>query len=322
MDYVTLGQTEMEVSPIAFGTWQLGGDWGRFDEDAALEAIRFARGLGINFFDTAQGYGYGVSEQLLGRALRDDLDHRRGEVIIATKGGLRKLPDGSQARDSSPAWLRAGVTQSLRQLGVDHIDLYQIHWSDPDTPFAETGAALAAMVKEGLIRHVGVSNFSASQMSELSRALPVETLQPPYAMLRREIEADVLPYCAEHDIGVLVYGALAHGLLTGTLGADPAFPEGDWRHGQPDFEGDALRRNLEVVDRLRTFASERDCSISQLAVAWVLANPAVQCAIVGTRSGDHIAEAVRAADIRLSEHDLAQLDRILEGRVELTGPLP
>ena len=159
-----------------------------FDEPQAIAAIRQARELGVNFFDTAQGYGFGESERALGRALRGDLDHRRDEVVVATKGGVRVDEHGRRVRDSSPVWLREGVDRSLEALGVDHIDLYQVHWPDSQTPFEETGAALQQMVDEGKIRHVGVSNFGPGQIDELSRTRPVETLQPPYAMLRREIE--------------------------------------------------------------------------------------------------------------------------------------
>jgi aryl-alcohol dehydrogenase-like predicted oxidoreductase len=187
-----LGRSGLEVSPISFGTWQLGGEWGSFDESAAIEAIRHARELGINFFDTAQAYGFGASERLLGKALRGELDNRRDEVVIATKGGLRPTGDGV-VRDSSPDWLRCGVDASLRALGTDHIDLYQVHWPDPDTPFPETAGALGELVAAGKIRHVGVSNFDARQMDEFSRTQPVETLQPPYHLFRREIEAGVLP---------------------------------------------------------------------------------------------------------------------------------
>lgn len=321
MDKVTLGISGLEVSPIAFGTWQLGPDWGPFDEQEAIEAIRFARQRGVNLFDTAQGYGYGTSERLLGRALRDELDHHRDEIVIATKGGLR-MTDAGQVRDSSPEWLREGVRQSLEELGVDYIDLYQVHWPDPDTPLRETGEALAQLVSEGRIRHVGVSNFSPAQMSELSAAVPVETLQPPYAMLRREIEAEVLPYCAEHHIGVLAYGVLAHGLLTGAIGPNPSFGPGDWRLGEPDFQGDRLARNLDVVKRLQAFADARGHTLSQLATAWVLANPAVQCAIIGTRSQRHIEEALAAPDIRFSAEEMAELDGILEAAVPLGGPTP
>jgi aryl-alcohol dehydrogenase-like predicted oxidoreductase len=160
METITLGASSLRVSPIAFGTWQLGGDWGSFDEQAAIDAIRFARAQGVNLFDTAQAYGFGAAERLLGEALRDDLDHRRDEVVIATKGGLRIDDDRGLVRDSSPAWLREGVESSLRALGVDHIDLYQVHWPDSDTPYEESAAALDELVGEGKIRHVGVSNYS------------------------------------------------------------------------------------------------------------------------------------------------------------------
>src|SRR5271155_5904649 len=233
---VTLGMTSLKVSPVAFGTWQLGGEWGQFDEDEGIAAIRHARGLGINLFDTAQGYGFGASERLLGRALRDDRDNRRDEIVIATKGGLRMTDDGL-VRDSSRAWLRSGVEDSLRALGIDHIDVYQVHWPDPKVPFPETAAALQELVEEGKIRYVGVSNFDAAQMAEFARTRPVETVQPPYHLFRRDIEAELLPYAREHDVGVLVYGPLAHGLLTGTMHVDTTFAADDWRSGSPVFKG-------------------------------------------------------------------------------------
>jgi aryl-alcohol dehydrogenase-like predicted oxidoreductase len=175
---VRLGMTDLQVSPIAFGTWQLGGEWGQFDEDDAIAAIRHARELGVNLFDTAQGYGFGASERLLGRALRDELDNHRDEVVIATKGGLRMTDDGL-VRDSSPGWLRGGVDASLAALGVGHFDIYQVHWPDSKAPFAETAGALQELVDEGKIRHVGVSNFDASQIAEFAETRPVESLHPP-----------------------------------------------------------------------------------------------------------------------------------------------
>src|SRR5947209_665066 len=255
MNTITLGMTGLEVTPVAFGTWQLSGEWGAFDEDAAVAAIRHARELGINFFDTAQAYGFGASERLLGRALRDDLATRREEVVIATKGGLRIDERRGLVRDSSPAWLRHGIEESLTALGVDHIDLYQVHWPDPATPLAETAQALDSLVEEGKIRHVGVSNFDVSQMAEFARTRPVETLQPPYHLFRRDIEAEVLPHCRDYDIGVLAYGPLAHGLLSGALNEDTRFAADDWRSGAPFFKGDAYRHNLEVVRELGKFAS-------------------------------------------------------------------
>jgi aryl-alcohol dehydrogenase-like predicted oxidoreductase len=322
LNTVRLGMTDLEVSPIAFGTWQLGGEWGQFDEGDAIAAIRQARELGVNLFDTAQGYGFGVSEALLGRALRDDLDNHRDEVVIATKGGLRMTDEGL-VRDSSPGWLRAGVEDSLSALDVDHIDIYQVHWPDPKIPFAETAGALQRMVEEGKIRHVGVSNYDAAQMAAFAGTRPVETLQPPYDLFRRDIEAEILPHCREQDIGVLVYGALAHGLLTGAMDENTTFAPDDWRSGAPFFKGDAFRRNVEVVRDLERFAREQlGVSVSRLAIAWTLTNPAVQVTIVGARHPGHIEDSVAAAELSLSEVDLEQIDRIMAGSAAMTGPHP
>jgi aryl-alcohol dehydrogenase-like predicted oxidoreductase len=319
---VRLGMTDLEVSPIAFGAWQLGGEWGHFDEDEAVGAISHARGLGVNLFDTAQGYGFGASERVLGKALRDDIDHRRDEVVIATKGGLRMTDDGLM-RDASPEWLRRGVDESRRTLGVDHIDLYQVHWPDPEVPFAESAGALQELVDEGKIRHVGVSNFDAGQVAEFARTRPVETLQPPYDLFRRDIEAEVLPYCRDHDIGVLVYGPLAHGLLTGALDENTTFAPGDWRSGAPFFKGEDFRRNVMTVRQLEGFAERQiGVSVSRLAIAWTLANPAVDVAIVGARSATHIEDSIGAADLSLSEADLEQIDQIMAGSVPVSGPHP
>jgi aryl-alcohol dehydrogenase-like predicted oxidoreductase len=316
-----LGMTDLEVSPIAFGTWQLGGEWGHFDEDEAIAAIRQARELGVNLFDTAQGYGFGASERVLGRALREDLDHHRDDVVIATKGGLRMTDEGL-VRDSSPSWIRHGVAASLDALGVDYIDIYQVHWPDPAVPFAETAAALQEIVDAGKIRHVGVSNYDADQVSEFAQTRPVVTLQPPYDLFRRDIEAEILPYCREHEIGVLVYGALAHGLLTGTMYENTTFAPDDWRSGAPFFKGEDFHRNLEVVRELERFADELGVSVSRLAIAWTLANPAVQVAIVGARHPGHIEDSVAAAELSLSEADLERIDRIMAGSAAMTGPHP
>jgi aryl-alcohol dehydrogenase-like predicted oxidoreductase len=321
MKTTTLGKSGLHVSRVAFGTWQLGGDWGRFDEDAAIKAIHRARDLGVNFFDTAQAYGFGASEQLLGKALRSELNRERDQLVIATKGGLRQTETGL-VRDASPAWLRRGVDASLAALGIDHIDLYQVHWPDPRVPVAETAGVLADLVADGKIGHVGVSNFSPIQMADFATTLPVETVQPPYHLFRREIESDVLPYCRVLDIGVLVYGPLAHGLLTGTLKPDTTFGAGDWRAGSPVFTDDAYRRNLAVVAELQGFAADLGITVSQLAIAWTLANPAVHVAIVGARHTDHVDDSLAAADISLSDADLADIDKIMTAATPVTGPSP
>jgi aryl-alcohol dehydrogenase-like predicted oxidoreductase len=318
---ITLGRSGLEVSRIAFGTWELGGDWGSFDEREASEAIRHAYGIGVNFFDTAQGYGWGESERLLGRALADELRTNRDRIVIATKGGLRMTDDG-QVRDSSPGWLRQGVDESLAALGIERIDLYQVHWPDPDTPLAETAGGLAELVETGKIAHVGVSNFDVAQIEEFSRTLPVETLQPLYNLFNREVEDELLPHCAANDIGVLVYGPLAHGLLTGAIDEDTVLGDDDWRVNHEPFGGEALRRNLRVVRRLDEIARRRGCKLSQLAIAWTLANPAVHVAIVGTRNAAHIDDAVAAAEIELSADELAEIDGITGKATPAPGPTP
>jgi len=320
MKQTRLGRSDLEVSRIAFGTWQLGGDWGATDEEAAIAAIRRAADRGINFFDTAQAYGFGASETLLARALKG---RPRDQVVIATKGGLRPMAGGGIERDSSPDWIRRGVDSSLKALGTDYIDLYQVHWPDPKVSFPETARALADLKAAGKIRHVGVSNFDAAEMAEFSRTLPVETLQPVYHMFRRDIEESVLRYAKAHDIGVLAYGPLGHGLLSGALTPETRFAPGDWRSRSDAFHGDPYRQKLRVVEALERFAQvELRTTVSRLAIAWVLANPAVQVAIVGTRNPQHIDDAIAAADLKLDPSALHRIEGIISDEVRVGGPSP
>jgi hypothetical protein len=316
---VRLEATDLRVSAICFGTWSFGGEWGHVDEEAADATIGRALEAGINFFDTAQGYGFGRSERLLADALWSRA--RRQDVVVATKGGLRM--DGDRlVRDASPAWLRQGVETSLRNLRTDYLDLYQIHWPDPATPAEETGAALGELVRAGKIRHVGVSNYGVAEMEALGRVVPVGTLQPPYHLFRRDIEAEVLPYCAARGIGVLVYGPLAHGLLSGAMTAQTTFPADDWRSQSSDFSGPTFARNLKVVDALAGFASARGLSLVELAVAWTLSHPAVDVAIVGARRPAHLDGIVGAADVKLTDDDRAEIDRIMAAAAPVHGPTP
>jgi aryl-alcohol dehydrogenase-like predicted oxidoreductase len=319
MKTTTLGRSGLKVSRIAFGTWQLGGDWGEFDENVA--AIRRARELGANFFDTAQAYGFGASEAILGKALRDEFSRDRDELVIATKGCLRQT-DSSLVRDASPEWLCRGVDASLTALGSDHIDLYQVHWPDPTVPAAETAGALRDLITAGKIGHVGVSNYNTAQMAEFSATLPVETLQPPYHLFRREIEDEVLPYCRDNNVGVLVYAPLAHGLLTGTLSVHTAFEDGGWRASSKVFRGGTYRRNLATVRALEKFAANRGITVSQLAIAWTLANPAVHVAIVGARQVGQIEDSLRAVDISLTDSDLDDIETIMDEATPVAGPSP
>jgi len=317
MEHTRLGETDLEVSRICFGTWQFGGDWGSIEREDARAAVRGALELGIDFFDTAQGYGWGESERMLAEALGDD-PH---DVVLATKGGLR-MEGGELRRDASPEWLRRGVEESLRNLGVETIDLYQVHWPDPDVPAAETAGALQGLVDEGKLRYVGVSNFSPEEMAEFEATRKVDATQPPYHLFRREIEADLLPWCEQHGVGVLVYGPLAHGLLSGRMTPDTEIGDDDWRAGSALFRGESFRRNLEVVEELRRLAERRGHSVAQLAVAWTLAHPAVDVAIVGARRPDHIEGTAPAGDIELSSDELAEIDRIMESAVQVGGPSP
>lgn len=319
MKYVTLGKSELRVSRVAFGTWQLGGDWGSTDSELAVSAIRRAADKGVTFFDTAQAYGFGASERLLGRALKGEV---RNDIFIATKGGLRSSGTGV-VRDASPASIRAGVEESLRALSTDYIDLLQIHWPDPHTPFEETADAVGKLIADGKVLHVGVSNFDAGQMEMFSETLPVEALQPPYNLFHREIEQTILPYTHENNIGVLVYGPLAHGLLGGGLRLDTRFAADDWRSKSVDFKGATLRHNLAKVAQLRDFArGELGVSVSELAVAWTLANSAVQVAIVGTRNPDHVDEMISAADLLLHESTISRVEEIMSDVVPIVGPSP
>jgi aryl-alcohol dehydrogenase-like predicted oxidoreductase len=318
MKNTILGKSGLNVSRIAFGTWQLGGDWGATETVPAMEAIRRAADRGVTFFDTAQGYGFGESERLLASALRQ---FPREKLVFATKGGLRPVGNGV-GRDASPAWIRQGVESSLRALATEYIDLYQLHWPDPATPFEETAEALSKLIAEEKIRHVGVSNFNVEQMEAFGVTLPVETLQPPYHLFRRAIEAEVLPYTAANDIGVLVYGPLAHGLLGGRLGPDTHFTPGDWRAKSSIFKGETFARNLAVVEALRTLASEIGITLAQLATAWTLANPAVNVAIVGTRNADHVDEALAAVEIDLGDEVMDRIDQIMADATPVSGPSP
>jgi len=320
MRQITLGKSGLQVSRVAFGTWQLGGDWGPTDAEAAVAAIQRAADLGVTFFDTARAYGFGASERLLAEALRG---RPRDELVIATKGGLRPSGAGGVARDASAAQILAGVEDSLRALETDYVDLFQLHWPDPATPFEETAGALAKLVADGKVRHVGVSNFDVAQIESFSATLPVETVQPPYHLFRRNIERELLPFAAAHDVGVLVYGPLAHGLLGGHLQAGTQFAKDDWRSKSAAFHGEDFERNLAVVAELQSFAlTELGVTLGQLSIAWTLANPAVHVAIVGTRNPSHVDEATAAGDIELDATAMRRIDEIMQNATPVTGPSP
>ncbi len=322
MEYTRLGETELEVSRIGLGTWQLGGQWGAVEEQEAESAIRRALELGINFFDTAQAYGFGASEERLSRALRDEIRTDRDSVVLATKGGLRPVDGGEIARDAGRDWLRQGLEASLKHLGTDYVDLYQVHWPDPGTPAEETAAILQEFLDEGKVRYVGVSNYSARQMHELERHPKLDTLQPPYHIFRRDIEKHVLPYCEAHGIGTLVYGPLAHGLLGGKYDEDTTFDADDWRSQSSAFTGEVFAHNLEVVERLKKFAFDRDLTVAQVAIGWVLAHPGVDVALVGARRADQVDGTAEAGDLFLDPDELEEIAELIDDAIEIGGATP
>jgi aryl-alcohol dehydrogenase-like predicted oxidoreductase len=321
MEFTEFGKTGMRVSKICFGTWAFGGEWGEQDLAANKAAVRTALDRGINFFDTAQAYGFGAAEQFLNQALQPEMRTKRQELILSTKGGLREVGD-QLLRDSSRACLRQGLESSLRALGTDYIDLYLIHWPDPTRPMAEVAATLDEFVAEGKVRFVGGSNFSERQIQDFEAVRHLDGIQPPYHLFRREIEATILPYCQEHQIGVQAYGPLAHGLLTGRYTPSTTFPANDWRSKSDIFAGNQFRQNLGIVDQLRQIAQQRQYTLPQLAAAWVLAHPAVDTASVGALNPAEITDTAAAADIHLSGEEMNTIDRLMRNAVPVGGPSP
>ncbi|MEA2518298.1 MAG: hypothetical protein QOF49_378 [Chloroflexota bacterium] len=321
MQYTRLGERGPRVSRIAFGNWSAGGDWGHVDRDSAIAATRQALDLGVTLFDTAHAYGFGVAEEVLGEALRPEIHSTRSTVVIATKGGLRKQ-DGLTVRDSSPDALRRDLEASLRALDTDYVDIYQVHWPDPGTPIETVAETLDGFVEEGLVRAVGVSNYDARQMTAFQQVRPIDTLQPPYHLFRRDAEQSILPFAREHGIGVLVYGPMAHGLLSGRMTEHTTFAPDDWRSKSDLFVGEGFRRNLAVVRNLTELAAADGATIAQLAIAWTLANPAVDVAIVGARSAEQIRQTASSAYLHLSAEDKVKIELILRGEVAVGGPAP
>jgi aryl-alcohol dehydrogenase-like predicted oxidoreductase len=317
--YRPFGRTGLNVSVVGFGCWPMAGDrYGAIEDDEAVKAIHRALEKGVNCVDTAPAYGGGHSEEVVGRAL----EGRRRDVILVTKCGVKPPPPGQLGplRDSSRANILREVDASLKRLRTDWVDVLLIHWPDAGTPFPETMRALEEVVASGRVRFVGVSNFTEAMMTECMKTRRIDVLQVGYHMLDRRQERETFPYCREHGIGVMGYGSLGHGILTGAFTAATAFdPSRDWRgngvaFGQPIFRGDNFKRNLDVVERLRhEIADPRGISLSQLALAWVLDHPAVSTALVGARTPAEVDANDAGADLDLSAAERAKMDAILAG---------
>ena len=318
MERRRFGRTGLEVSALGFGSWPMSGQerYGSIEDREAVQAIRSALDAGVNCVDTAPVYGFGHAEEVVGEALAG----RRHEVVLVTKCGIVWDP-GSTAtrRDISAASLKREVEQSLRRLRTDVIDVYLLHWPTESTPFEEAFGALDDLVRSGRIRFVGVSNFTVAQMERCRAVRPIDVVQVGYHLFDRRMEAEVFPYCARHGIGVMGYGSLGHGLLTGAVTADTRFPEPDWRakgvaFGQPLLKPENLRRNVAVVARLQDeIAAPRGVPVSQVALAWALRNPVVSTALVGSRTPAEARANLVGAALRLTDTEAARIDELMGG---------
>jgi aryl-alcohol dehydrogenase-like predicted oxidoreductase len=306
---VALGATGMEISRLGYGAWAIGGAgwwhaWGDQDDEQSIEAIRRAVELGINWVDTAPIYGLGHSEEVVGRALQG-LDDR---PYVFTKASLYEK-DGAVAHSLKRDSIRREVEASLSRLQLDAIDVYQIHWPDPDEDVEEAWTTFAELKSEGLVRHIGVSNFDVAQLRRAQAIAPVETLQPPYSLIERTIEDEILPFAEREGIGVVIYSPMQSGLLSGAMTPEriAALPDNDWRKHDARFNEPELSLHMALVERLRTVADRHDTTPGAIAVAWTLTNPAVDGAIVGFRRPDQIEPLLAAGTIELSDDDLATI---------------
>jgi aryl-alcohol dehydrogenase-like predicted oxidoreductase len=311
MKTATLGRTGFEITRVGFGAWAIGGGnwewgWGAQEDDESVAAIHRALELGVNWIDTAAQYGLGHSEEVVARAL-EGVEPR---PYVFTKGGRPEGPNRTSYQTLKRDSLRRECEGSLERLGVDALDLYQIHWPIPDDEVEEGWSTLAALKEEGLVRHIGVSNFSVEQLERAERIAPVETLQPPYSLLDRAVEEDVLPWCQEHDVGVIVYSPMGSGLLTGKMTREriESLPADDWRTKSDRFREPDLSRNLELVERVKRVAWRHGVEPGAVAVAWTLRHSAVDGAIAGFRRPDQVDPILAAAELELSDEDVAELE--------------
>ncbi len=306
-----LGSTGMEITRVGFGAWAIGGggfewSWGAQEDEDSVAAIHRALELGVNWIDTAAQYGFGHSEEVVGRAIAS-LDER---PFIFTKGGQPEGPGGATLHDLTRDGLRRELEGSLARLGLEAVDLYQIHWPIPDEQIEEGWAALVEFRDEGLARHIGVSNFSVEQLRRSQQIAPVETLQPPYSLIARDVEEEILPFARLKDIGVIVYSPMGSGLLTGAMSREriEGLPDDDWRRRAPPFRDPQLSENLELIERLGVVAERHDTTPGAVAVAWTLRNPAVDAAIVGFRRPTQVDSIAVAANLELDDEDVAEIE--------------
>lgn len=308
-----LGHSDLQITPVGFGAWAVGGDWqfgwGAQEDADSIAAIRRALELGVNWIDTAAVYGLGRSEEVVARALADWSGPR---PYVFTKCGMIWDAKGEISYSLKAASIRRELENSLRRLRVETIDLYQIHWPADDLPETLEGwQTLAALQKEGKVRHIGISNCTIPELDAIRKIAPVTSVQPPYSLIRRDVEKELLPYCLNAKIGVIVYSPMASGLLTGAMTRQriAALPLADWRTRNPEFKDPKLAENLALVERLRTVATRHDRTPGEVAIAWVLKNPAVTGAIVGARNAQQAETVMRAATLQLTSQDVAEIEK-------------
>jgi aryl-alcohol dehydrogenase-like predicted oxidoreductase len=308
-----LGTTGMKITRVGFGAWAIGGGgwefgWGPQEDEDSIATIHRGLELGINWIDTAAAYGFGRSEEVVGRALEGlDEDER---PFVFTKASLVEGPGRAVVHSLKRDSILREAEASLERLGMDAIDLYQIHWPIPEEDIEEGWSAFAELKEQGLVRHIGVSNFNVEQLRRIQSIAPVETLQPPYSLIAREVEAEILPFAEREGMGVIVYSPMGSGLLTGRMTREriESLPEDDWRKHDSAFQEPQLSPHLALVERLRAVADRHDTTPGAVAVAWTLRNPAVDGAIVGFRRPDQVAPILAAAGLELSDEEVDEIE--------------
>jgi aryl-alcohol dehydrogenase-like predicted oxidoreductase len=325
MEYRPLGATGVQTSAIGFGCWEIAGGYGRIEQAEFANAVRRAVDAGIICFDTAEAYGMGISE----RALADALGDRRRDVLLVSKFGVG-YPEAPNRRDSSRRRIMASIETSLRNLATDHVDLYLVHWPDVNTPFEETVQALDDVVRQGKARHVGVSNFRLEQVQACMRLRRIDVVQYAWHMFDRRMQTEIFPYCAAERIGVMAYGSLAYGMLSGAFHANMRFDENDWRSRGGNLGNlnlfrtllgpEHFPRKLQAVEALKAFAASRGKTLPQLALRWTLSNPVISVALVGCRRSGEVEDNLGALGWTLTRDDLAAIDLIFARHGAVTMP--
>ena len=327
MELRPFGRTGIQISAIGFGCWEIGGGYGSIEETEFIKAVNRALDLGMNCFDTAEAYGFGASETSLAKALGS----RRKEAVITTKFGVG-YPDKPNYRDSSRQRVMESIEKSLKALNTDHVDVYLIHWPDRVTSFEEPMRALDDLVKQGKVKAVGLSNFKLNEIEACMKVRRVDVVQYCWNMFDRRMQKEIFPYCREHGIGVMAYGSLAYGMLTGTLTEESAFDKGDWRsrRGQLGnlnlfqhlFGPEHFLKNLRSVEDLKAIAKNYNKTLPQLALRWTLSNPVISTALVGCRNPREVDDNVGALGWTISDADMKEIDAIFAKHGAITMPEP